>query len=105
MYHPSDIEVFKKKIIKDEFGNEKVVLGSPLTSSIKNPMAMRALHQLRKVLNTLIFEGQVDEKTIIHIEMARELNDANKRKGIQDFQNERKDLYSLYEKKIKNSES
>jgi CRISPR-associated endonuclease Csn1 len=90
MYHPSDIEVFKKKIFKDEFGNEKVVLGSPLTSSIKNPMAMRALHQLRKVLNTLIFEGQVDEKTIIHIEMARELNDANKRKGIQDYQNENK---------------
>ena len=88
MYHPSDIDVFKKKIIKDEYGNEKVVLGSPLTSSIKNPMAMRALHQLRKVLNTLIFEGQVDEKTIIHIEMARELNDANKRKGIQDYQNE-----------------
>jgi CRISPR-associated endonuclease Csn1 len=86
LYHPSDIEVFKKKIIKDEFGNEKVVLGSPLTSSIKNPMAMRALHQLRKVLNTLIFEGHVDEKTIIHIEMARELNDANKRKGIQDYQ-------------------
>lgn len=90
LYHPSDIEVFKKKIIKDEFGNEKLVLGSPLTSSIKNPMAMRALHQLRKVLNTLIFEGHIDEKTKIHIEMARELNDANKRKGIQDYQNELK---------------
>ncbi len=90
LYHPSDIEIFKKKIIKDEFGNDKVVLGSPLTSSIKNPMAMRALHQLRKVLNTLILEGQVDENTRIHIEMARELNDANKRKGIQDYQNENK---------------
>lgn len=90
IYHPSDIEVFKKKIIKDEFGNEKLVLGSPLTTSIKNPMAMRALHQLRKVLNTLILEGQIDEKTRIHIEMARELNDANKRKGIQDYQNENK---------------
>lgn len=101
MYHPSDIEVFKKKIIKDEFGNEKVVLGSPLTSSIKNPMAMRALHQLRKVLNTLIFEGQVDEKTIIHIEMARELNDANKRKGIQDFQNENKKNRDEYAKDIR----
>lgn len=88
LYHPSDIEIFKKKIIKDEFGNEKLALGSPLTSSIKNPMAMRALHQLRKVLNTLIFEGHIDEKTKIHVEMARELNDANKRKGIQDYQNE-----------------
>ncbi|SHJ03297.1 type II CRISPR RNA-guided endonuclease Cas9 [Flavobacterium terrae] len=90
LYHPSDIEVFKKKIIKDDFGNEKVVLGSPLTSSIKNPMAMRALHQLRKVLNTLILEGEVDENTRIHIEMARELNDANRRKGIQDYQKENK---------------
>ena len=51
---------------------------------------MRALHQLRKVLNALILEGQIDEKTIIHIEMARELNDANQRKGIQDYQNELK---------------
>ncbi|MFY7666809.1 type II CRISPR RNA-guided endonuclease Cas9 [Flavobacterium sp.] len=90
LYHPSDIEKFKRKIIKDEFGNEKVVLGSPLTPSIKNPMAMRALHQLRKVLNALIIEGQIDENTRIHIEMARELNDANKRKGIQDYQNENK---------------
>tara|TARA_R110001583_G_scaffold43583_1_gene138728 strand:+ start:183 stop:4595 length:4413 start_codon:yes stop_codon:yes gene_type:complete len=101
LYHPSDIEVFKKKIIKDEFGNEKVVLGSPLTSSIKNPMAMRALHQLRKVLNALILEGQIDSKTKIHIEMARELNDANKRKGIQDFQNENKKARVSYREEIK----
>ncbi|MDW5287621.1 type II CRISPR RNA-guided endonuclease Cas9 [Formosa sp. PL04] len=90
LYHPSDIDVFKKKLIKDENGNEKVVLGSPITASIKNPMAMRALHQLRKVLNTLILEDLIDEKTIIHIEMARELNNANKRKAIQDYQNENK---------------
>jgi CRISPR-associated endonuclease Csn1 len=101
LYHPSDIEVFKKKIIKNEFGNEKVVLGSPLTSSIKNPMAMRALHQLRKVLNTLISEGQIDHKTIIHIEMARELNDANKRKGIQDYQKEIENNRKVYIEEIK----
>jgi len=101
LYHPSDIEKFKKKIIKDEFGNEKLVLGSPLTPSIKNPMAMRALHQLRKVLNALILEGQVDENTRIHIEMARELNDANKRKGIQDYQNESKKFREDAIKEIK----
>lgn len=101
LYHPSDIEKFKKKIIKDEFGNEKVVLGSPLTTSIKNPMAMRALHQLRKVLNTLILEGQLDENTRIHIEMARDLNDANKRKGIQDYQNENKKFREDAIKEIK----
>ncbi len=88
LYHPSDLSQFKKKVITDANGNETLVLGSPLTSSIKNPMAMRALHQLRKVLNALILEGQIDENTRVHIEMARELNDANKRKGIQDYQNE-----------------
>src|SRR5690606_17249610 len=73
LYHPSDIEVFKKQKARDENGKEtgELILGSPLTSSIKNPMAMRALHQLRKVLNTLIVEGQVDSSTRIHIEMAR----------------------------------
>lgn len=101
LYHPSDIEVFKKKIIKDDFGNEKVVLGSPLISSIKNPMAMRALHQLRKVLNTLILEGLVDEKTRVHIELARELNDANKRKAIQDFQKENQSKREDIAKQIK----
>jgi CRISPR-associated endonuclease Csn1 len=101
LYHPSDIEIFKKKVVKDGNGNEKVVLGSPLISSIKNPMAMRALHQLRKVLNTLIIEGEVDEKTIIHIEMARELNDANKRKGIQDYQKEIEKNRIVYKEEIK----
>jgi CRISPR-associated endonuclease Csn1 len=101
LYHPSDIEVFKKKIIKDDYGNERVVLGSPLISSIKNPMAMRALHQLRKVLNTLILEGLVDEKTKVHIELARELNDANKRKAIQDFQKENQNKKEDFRKEIK----
>jgi CRISPR-associated endonuclease Csn1 len=103
LYHPSDIEKFKKQIAKDENGKEtgQIILGSPLTSSIKNPMAMRALHQLRRVLNTLILEGQVDENTRIHMEMARELNDANKRKGIQDFQNENKKFREDAIKEIK----
>nr|WP_232226250.1 type II CRISPR RNA-guided endonuclease Cas9 [Flavobacterium sp. ACAM 123] len=103
LYHPSDIDVFKKQKVRDENGKEtgQLILGSPLTSSIKNPMAMRALHQLRKVLNALIVEGQVDERTRIHIEMARELNDANKRKGIQDYQNENKKEREKYKEEIK----
>lgn len=103
LYHPSDVEVFKKQIVKDKDGKEtgQLILGTPLTSSIKNPMAMRALHQLRKVLNALILEEQIDENTIIHIEMARELNDANKRKGIQDYQNENKKFREDAIKEIK----
>ncbi len=103
LYHPSDIEVFKKQKARNENGEAtgESILGSPLTSSIKNPMAMRALHQLRKVLNALIIEGQVDENTRIHIEMARELNDANKRKGIQDYQNENKKEREKHREEIK----
>lgn len=101
LYHPSDVEVFKKKILIDEMGNERLVLGSPIISSIKNPMAMRALHQLRKVLNTLILEGKINSATQVHIELARELNDSNRRKAIQDFQNENKEKRKIYTKEIK----
>jgi CRISPR-associated endonuclease Csn1 len=102
MYHPSDIEKFRLTEIKSENGNFiRYELGSPISSSVKNPMAMRALHQLRKVLNTLIQEEKIDRNTRLHIEMARELNDANKRKGIQDYQNENKKNRENYIKDIK----
>jgi len=64
-------------------------------------MAMRSLHQLRKVLNALIVEGLVDERTKVHIELARELNDANKRKAIQDFQKENQNKREDFRKEIK----
>jgi CRISPR-associated endonuclease Csn1 len=102
LYHPSDIEKFKLKEVYDD--NKQFVrheLGSPLSTSVKNPMAMRAIHQLRKVLNTLIAEGKIDKNTHVHIEMARELNDANRRKGIQDYQKELQNLREEYKKEIK----
>ena len=93
LYHPSAIEVYDKAKRSDKDG--KLYLGSPLISSIKNPMAMRALHQLRKVINQLIKEDAIDENTIIRIEMARELKSANERVAIRqrqnDLQNNRKD--------------
>ncbi len=102
MYHPSDIEKFKLKSVYDEENNfVRYELGSPISASIKNPMAMRAIHQLRKVLNTLIVEGKIDQNTHVHIEMARELNDANRRKGIQDYQKELKNKREEYRKEIK----
>ncbi len=64
-------------------------------------MAMKALYQLKKLVNTLILEGQIDETTKINIELSRQLNDANKRKAIEKWQNDRKELFQEYEKKIK----
>jgi len=103
LYHPSDIDKFRRPKPSED-GN--LYLGSPMTNSIRNPMAMRALHQLRKLLNTLISEGVIDERTHINIELARELNDANKRKAIKAWQDQlakerdqnRKVIIDLYKK-------
>ena len=101
LYHPSMIEAYP-----DAKKNSQGIyqLGSPRTNAIRNPMAMRSLHQLRKVINTLLQEGTIDNQTEVHIEYARELNDANKRKAIaqwnKDRENKRKkyaeDIRSLY---------
>lgn len=108
LYHPSAIEKFKAKLLKDnkdnfykdENGNNLLGLGSPLTTSIKNPMAMKTVHQLRKLINTLLIEGKITKSTIIHVETARELNDNNKRKAIEDYQKERENIRSIYRQKI-----
>lgn len=83
LYHPSMIDVYP-----DARPNKDGIyqLGSPRTGSIRNPMAMRALHQLRHVVNQLLKEKVIDTQTEVHIEYARELNDANKRKAIADYQ-------------------
>ncbi|MBK6938304.1 MAG: hypothetical protein IPH18_16675 [Chitinophagaceae bacterium] len=40
---------------------------------------MRTLHELRKLLNYMIETNQIDSDTRVVVEVARELNDANKR--------------------------
>lgn len=85
LYHPSMIDTYldaKKK-------QGVYQLGSPRTNAIRNPMAMRSLHQLRKVINTLLRDGIIDSQTEVHIEYARELNDANKREAIAQWNKER----------------
>ena len=99
LYHPSAIEVYKKAKRSEEDG--KLYLGSPLISSIKNPMAMRSLHQLKKVVNQLIKDNLIDEETTIHIEMPRELNSANERTSIRQWQEELKNKRNKYAEEIK----
>jgi CRISPR-associated endonuclease Csn1 len=97
IYHPSAIEVYKEaKRAEDGLR----YLGSPLISSVKNPMAMRALHQLRKVINELINNEIIDENTKINIEMSRGLLNANERKAIQNWQRDRESLRKQYAGKI-----
>lgn len=97
LYHPSMIETYSDAK-KDSRGIYQ--LGSPRTNAVRNPMAMRSLHQLRKVINTLLREGTIDSQTEIHIEYARELNDANKRKAIAQWNKNREEERKKYAGKI-----
>lgn len=86
LYHPSEAENYPAA----EKNNEGVLqLGSPRIDSIKNPVFMRAMFQLRRVINTMLREGLIDGETKIRIEMARELNTANMRAAIDREQRER----------------
>lgn len=98
LYHPSDIDIYPKPPQGDD---GKTYLGSPIVSAIKNPMAMRSLHQLRKLLNTLIREGTLDDETQVNIELARELNDTNHRRAIKKLQDEQRDERKKYRTEIK----
>lgn len=98
LYHPSMIDVYP-----DARKNPQGVyqLGSPRTNAVRNPMAMRSLHQLRKVVNALLRDGTIDSQTEVHIEYARELNDANKRWAISQWNKERETLRKKYAEDIR----
>lgn len=98
MYHPSAINVYRQSQKSDD---GKYYLNSPMISSIRNPMAMRALHQLRKVVNELIRENIIDRDTNVNIEMSRNLNNANYRKALQSWQNERAKQHNKNADRIK----
>jgi len=66
------------------------ILPNPQIDSIKNPMFNKSMSILRKLINELIVSGKVDAETEIVIELARELNDNNKRLAIEKYQNERR---------------
>ena len=108
IYHPSMIEFYapsKPEIIED--GRCLRLLGSPVIGALKNPMAMRVLHTLRKQVNALLKatdeygNALIDEDTRVVVETAGELNDANMRWAIESYQREREAENKEYEKRIK----
>jgi CRISPR-associated endonuclease Csn1 len=97
LYHPSMIAIYPQA--RDEYykydGKEirKVMLGSPKTGAFKNPMAMRTLHELKKLVNYYIASGQVDEETRVVVEIPREANleDNNRRYAYTVYQARRRE--------------
>lgn len=86
IYHHSDISTYAPAM-PDE--NGEIKMGSPKTGSFKNPMAMRTLQELKKLLNYLIETNQIDTDTRVVVEVGRELSDANKRWAIEAWQRHR----------------
>lgn len=87
LWHPSEQETYEEATTK----NDMPVLGKPqpISNGFKNPMALKTLHKLRGLMNYLLQEGKIDEDTRIVVEIARELNDANRRKAIEKWQRDR----------------
>ena len=100
LYHPSMMEMYPKVQHTNNHGVYQ--LGSPRIDSVRNPMAMRSMFRLRKLVNRLLEEGKIDQDTEIHIEFARELNDANKRNAIAAFTKENQNKNEEARKKIIN---
>lgn len=102
LYHPSMIE-FYAPAKEEEIGHTGVwmkQLGSPVIGAIRNPMAMRVLHTLRRQVNTLLEQHIIDEDTRVVVETARELNDANMRWAISEYQRRRERENLDFTKKI-----
>lgn len=101
LYHHSNREnLYLKKIRNFKTGEiklpidnktKKELLPNPIIDSIKNPMFNKSMSILRKLINKLIIENKIDEDTEIVVELARELNDNNKRAAIERYQRNRED--------------
>lgn len=98
LWHPSEQETYLKAPEK----NGKKYLGSPepISKGFKNPMALKTLHKLKKLINYLLEINKIDEDTRIVIEIARELNDANKRKAIERWQRDRETQNTKFKNQI-----
>lgn len=96
LYHPSMVEFYRPVVC-----NGKKLLGNPVTGSFRNPMAMKVLHQLRRLVNELIQKGLIDEDTRIVVETARELNDANMRWAIGEYVRKREEENNIIIEAIK----
>jgi CRISPR-associated endonuclease Csn1 len=99
LWHPSEQEIYRAATEKN--GIPQLGDPQPISRGFKNPMALKTLYKLKGLLNYLLQAGKVDEDTRVVIEIARELNDTNKRKAIERWQREREKQNYEYLKKIR----
>lgn len=105
IYHHSLISFYRPaKMQRIQVGDSLLsmkLLESPVITGLKTPMAMRVLHILRRQINNLLMKGIiVPEETRVVIEVARDLNDANMRWAIDQYQEQRAAENEQYRKAI-----
>lgn len=98
LYHPSDTDLYPAA--KETAGKKYLGDPVPISRGFKNPMALKTLHHLKRLINYLIENDKVDDETRVVVEIARELNDANKRKAIERWQREREKQNQEFAKAI-----
>jgi CRISPR-associated endonuclease Csn1 len=98
LWHPSEQESYPSAIEKD--GNLYLGSPEPISKGFKNPMALKTLHKLKHLINYLTKTGKIDADTRVVVEIARELNDSNKRKAIERWQRDREKKNDSYKKRI-----
>lgn len=99
----SEIDVFLHKNPNAETeGISLKLLGDPepISKGFKNPMALKTLHKLKQLLNFLLQTHQIDPQTRVVVEIARELNNANYRKALEKWQNDRERENETFKKRI-----
>ena len=102
LYHHSQISCYRPAQEHHiEKGNRILslkLLDSPAINALRNPMALRVLHSLRQDINTLLCDGIIcEDDTKIVVEVARELNDANMRWAIKQYNDKRRDENKQFE--------
>lgn len=98
LYHPSETDIY----LPAKATNGKKYLGDPqpISRGFKNPMALKTLYHLKRLINYLIENDKIDDETRVVVEIARELNDANKRKAIERWQRDREKQNQEFAKAI-----
>ena len=68
--------------------NDDGILGEVKLGMIKNPLVQRSMTILRRLVNELRRAGKIDDDTQINIELARYVNDRNRRLAMEAWQAE-----------------
>ncbi len=71
---------------------------------IYNPMVYRSLTVLRRLVNHLRKTGKIDADTVIHVELARSVNDKNTRLAISRYQKDQENLRKKYKEKLEENQ-